>query len=214
MSIPADYERHPPPLLPCAIALSVAVGVFAVVGWLVRGGILPWPGIDRLTIDNGVAALYAALAVIMQFTTGVVTMAARRSRSLMITEFEVPARIAIFCGALWNAYSLHNLFDLRGETDLFGTSIMWAVSGGIAYLEVFLYGFDEFIKGRLQELRAQAEAQTLADANARHGSLRAPDYRAMSDLAIAAGIKEATAVKRNLEFERRRRRDKNIETHG
>mgnify|MGYP006935471556 CR=1 FL=1 len=216
MTAAADYERPAPPLLQCGIALSVAVGGFAVVGWLLKGGLLPWPGWADLTAQSAIPAFYSVLAVIAQGTTAVASMAARRADSFGLEGSGRWARGVIGAGGLWNAYSLHNAFDQATGADasLWDAAVVWVVSLAIAFMEIAVYFIDESLKAKIAEARAAADAESIEDARQRdRGELRRIDPVAMTDSALKAGIAEATSVKRTLELERKRRIGKNIVTN-
>lgn len=209
-----DHERAPPPLLLVAVPLSILLGVFAVVGWLLRGGILEDKGFGEISVESAVPALYAGLAVIMQFAAALSAVAARWARGFELTGSEQWARGVVGAAGLWNAYSLHNAFEMAMPDDagFFTQAIAWAVSAAVAFVEIAIYWIDETLKSEVRRRRSADEAATLA--SARGMNLTEFEERHLTDAAIAAGIKAATGYKRRLEVERNRREKRNISTNS
>ena len=205
-----DHDRNPPPLLPCGIALSVALGAFAVYGWLLTGHILPWPGVGALSASSGVYALYAALAIILQVTAAVAAMAARWARGFELVGSEAWAVRVVVAGGLWNAYSLHNAFEqsLGLDAEWFPVLMGWIVSGAVAFIEIAVYWIAETLESEVAARRRAAEATELAEARSRDRSrhnVDEVDYLALTDEALEAMIGTYTGGKRRAEMERKRR---------
>lgn len=210
MTQSADHERPPPPLLPCGIALSVILGIFAVIGWLLSGRIITPDGFGEITPQSAVPALYAGLAVVMQITAAISAVAARWARGFNLDGSERWAIRVVGAGGLWNAYSLHNAFEMALPEDAgwFAQAVAWAVSVAVAFVEIAIYWIDDALKGEVKSRQAAAEASALA--GARGMNLTRMDEAALTDAALKAGIAEATGIKRRLEVERDRRRKRNI----
>lgn len=216
MTETADFERSPLPILPFAVALSVIVGVTGLAGWLVGGGMVPWPE-GEFQGRYIIPLLYAGLALIVQGINAVVSMAARRAERLGLIGSAKWCRRAVAAAGGWNAFSLHNALALAlgDEPDFWAEATVWAVSSGLAFLEVILYFIDEALKSEAKAQKDAADKATLADARVGKGvDVRHIDEAAMSDEALVKAIGWATGVKRRLEVERQRRRQKKSASKG
>lgn len=208
MTASADHERAPLPLGAVGWGITLTMFAFGFWGYLMRSGMLSTPPAVDETSAGWI--VLAVLSGVMQFGAAMGAKALRRSKSFDLDASKILSGVLVAGGATVTGCAVHNALQVTGMDPV--SAIL--IAAGVPVCEFAVWWVDESLVSEAETRKASAQDEDLERSRAEARGVRHFGHlQAMTDSMLDKAISDTTALKRNLEVERGRRRKKKLRTN-